>query len=59
MRDLRQWENGGYFLLRPEIFDYLQEGEDLVEDVLMRRLVPQRQVLAFPYKGYWSPADTV
>ena len=59
VRDLRQWENGGYFLLRPEIFDYLNEGEDLVEDALMRRLVPRGQVLAFPYKGYWSPADTV
>ena len=34
MRDLRQWENGGYFVLRPEIFDYLNEGEDLVEDAL-------------------------
>ena len=32
VRDLRQWENGGYFVLRPEIFDYLNEGEDLVED---------------------------
>ena len=59
MRDLRQWENGGYFLLRPEIFDHLSEGEDLVEDAIMRRLVPQRRVLAYPYKGYWSPADTV
>jgi glucose-1-phosphate cytidylyltransferase len=59
MQDLRQWENGGYFVLRPEIFDYLHEGEDLVEDALMRRLVPQRRVLAYPYKGYWSPADTV
>jgi len=59
MRDLRQWENGGYFVLRPEIFDYLEEGEDLVEDAIMRRLVPQRRVLAYPYKGYWSPADTV
>jgi glucose-1-phosphate cytidylyltransferase len=59
MRDLRQWENGGYFLLRPAIFDHLLEGEDLVEDAIMRRLVPQRQVLAYPYKGYWSPADTV
>ena len=59
MRDLRQWENGGYFLLRPEIFDYLNEGEDLVEDAIMRRLVPQGRVLAYPYKGYWSPADTV
>src|SRR5512146_793220 len=35
MRDLRQWENGGYFVLRPEIFDHLQEGDDLVEDVLV------------------------
>jgi len=59
MRDLRQWENGGYFVLRREIFDYLQEDEDLVEDAIMRRLVPQRRVLAYPYKGYWSPADTV
>ena len=58
VRDLRQWENGGYFVLRPEIFDYLNEGEDLVEDALVR-LVPQRRVLAYPYKGYWSPADTV
>ena len=36
MRDLRQWENGGYFVLRPEIFDHLNEGEDLVEDALAR-----------------------
>jgi len=58
VRDLRQWENGGYFLLRPEIFDVLHEGEDLVEDALPR-LIAQRRVLAYPYKGYWSPADTV
>ena len=36
VRELRQWENGGYFTLRPEIFDYLDEGEDLVEDALVR-----------------------
>ena len=36
VRDLRQWENGGYFVLRPQIFDYLNEGEDLVEDALPR-----------------------
>ena len=58
MKDLRQWENGGYFVFRPEIFDHLNEGEDLVEDAIVR-LVPQRRVLAYPYKGYWSPADTV
>jgi glucose-1-phosphate cytidylyltransferase len=58
MQDLRQWENGGYFLFRQEIFDHLNEGEDLVDDALVR-LVPRGRVLAFPYKGYWSPADTV
>ena len=58
VRDLLQWENGGYFVLRPEIFDHLKEGEDLVEDAIIR-LVAQQRVLAYPYKGYWSPADTV
>jgi glucose-1-phosphate cytidylyltransferase len=58
MQDLRQWENGGYFIFRPEIYQNLNEGEDLVEDALVR-LVPQGRVLAYPYKGYWSPADTV
>ena len=58
MRDLRHWENGGYFLFRQEIFDELNEDEDLVEDALVR-LVRRGQVMAYPYKGYWSPADTV
>jgi len=58
MQDLRQWENGGYFVLRPEIFDHLNEGEDLVEDAIVR-LVSRGRVLAYPYKGYYTPADTV
>ncbi len=58
VRDLRQWENGGYFVVRPEIFNHLYENEDLVEDAIVR-LVAQGRVLAYPHKGYWSPADTV
>jgi glucose-1-phosphate cytidylyltransferase len=58
MRDLRHWENGGYFVFRQEIFDELEEDEDLVEDALVR-LVRRGRVIAYPYKGYWSPADTV
>jgi glucose-1-phosphate cytidylyltransferase len=58
VRELRQWENGGYFVLRQEIFDHLDEGEDLVGDAIPR-LIQKRKVLAYPYKGYWSPADTV
>lgn len=58
MRELRQWENGGYFVLRPEIFDHLGEGEDLVGDAIPR-LAERGKVLAYPHKGYWSPVDTV
>jgi len=58
VRELRHWENGGYFLLRRGIFDELDENEDLVEDAIVR-LVRKGKVLAYPYKGYWSPADTV
>ena len=45
--DLRLWENGGYFVLRQEIFDVLNEGEDLVADALPR-LVAQGKLLADP-----------
>ena len=58
VRELLQWENGGYFVLRPEIFDYLDEGEDLVGDAIPR-LVQERRVLATPYQGFWMSADTV
>jgi glucose-1-phosphate cytidylyltransferase len=58
VKELEQWENGGYFVLRPGIFDMLGPGEDLVDDALMR-LVSTGKVLAFPHKGFWTAADTV
>jgi glucose-1-phosphate cytidylyltransferase len=58
VRELLQWENGGYFILRQEIFDHLHQNEDLVEDALVR-LIKLEKAIAYPYKGYWSPADTV
>jgi glucose-1-phosphate cytidylyltransferase len=51
-------ENGGYFFMTPEIFDYLHEGEDLVTDALPR-LAAERRVTAYPHRGFWKPTDTV
>ncbi|RZS89946.1 glucose-1-phosphate cytidylyltransferase [Motilibacter rhizosphaerae] len=51
-------ENGGYFFFRQEVFDVLDEGEDLVTDALPR-LADRRELLAYPYDGFWMPADTV
>lgn len=58
MRDLLQRENGGYFILRQEIFDRIREGEDLVEDAIAR-LAAQGKVVAYRHGGYWTPAETV
>jgi glucose-1-phosphate cytidylyltransferase len=51
-------ENGGYFVLRREIFDYLEEGEDLVDDAF-GRLVSEGRLIASCYDGFWASADTV
>ena len=57
IRELMQWENGGYFILRPEIFSVLRPGEDLVPHAF-ERLLPERRLLAQRYTGFWRAADT-
>jgi glucose-1-phosphate cytidylyltransferase len=49
--------NGGYFVLRREIFDYIREGDDLVEQVF-HKLIHEEQLLAYKYDGFWAPMDT-
>lgn len=49
--------NGGYFVFRKEIFDYLREGEELVEEPF-RRLIEMRQLAAYRHDGFWMPMDT-
>jgi len=49
--------NGGYFVFRREIFDYLREGEDLVAEPF-RRLTDARKLLAHSYDGFWKNMDT-
>ncbi|HWL14607.1 MAG TPA: sugar phosphate nucleotidyltransferase [Opitutus sp.] len=49
--------NGGYFLFRREIFNYLHEGEELVE-APFRRLIAEEQLLAYCYDGFWACMDT-
>jgi glucose-1-phosphate cytidylyltransferase len=58
LQELPVWENGGYFLLRPAIFDHLPEQSALVEDVFAG-LARQGRMLAYRHRGFWHPADTV
>ena len=49
--------NGGYFLFRREIFNYLHEGEELVEQPFAR-LIAEKQLLSYRHDGFWACMDT-
>ncbi|HET6148175.1 MAG TPA: sugar phosphate nucleotidyltransferase [Polyangia bacterium] len=49
--------NGGFFAFKTEIFNYIREKEDLVLEPF-DRLMAERQLLAYPYDGFWRNMDT-
>ncbi len=53
----RMLVNGGYFVLRDQIWDVLHEGEELVVEPF-ERLVQQRRLTGYPYYGFWRGMDT-
>ena len=64
VRDIRDvtttdtWINAGYFVFRQGIFDYIREGEDLVE-APFHRLIAEDRLVGYPYEGFWAPMDTL
>jgi glucose-1-phosphate cytidylyltransferase len=52
------WINAGYFLFRRQIFDYMNDGEDLVLEPFAR-LIEADQLMAFKYEGFWRSMDTL
>ncbi len=51
------WLNGGFFVLRRQIFDYLNEGEELV-DQPFARLAAKRLLVTHQHRGFWQAMDT-
>jgi glucose-1-phosphate cytidylyltransferase len=51
------WINGGFFVMRREIFKYLHPGEELVREPF-QRLIRERALLAYKYDGFWQCMDT-
>ncbi len=52
------WINGGYFIFRREIFDYIQDGEELVLEPF-NRLIKSGNLMAYKYEGFWRAMDTL
>ena len=51
------WINGGFFVFREEIFDYIEYGEDLVREPF-ERLIAANQLIAYKNPGFWACIDT-
>jgi glucose-1-phosphate cytidylyltransferase len=49
--------NGGYFVFKQEIFDYMRPGEELVLQPF-DRLMEDDELYAYPYEGFWACMDT-
>jgi len=49
--------NGGFFAFRSAIFEYIKDGEELVEQPF-QRLVAQQQLVAYQHDGFWRAMDT-
>ncbi|MGB8768995.1 MAG: sugar phosphate nucleotidyltransferase [Candidatus Korobacteraceae bacterium] len=51
------WINGGFFILRQDIFRYILPGDELVREPF-RRLIEKRALLSYKYNGFWQCMDT-
>lgn len=49
--------NGGYFVFKNTIFDYIKRGEDLVNEPF-QRLIGKQELMAYEFDGFWANMDT-
>jgi glucose-1-phosphate cytidylyltransferase len=52
------WINGGFFVLEPQVFDYI-DGNVLWEKTPVDRLSQENQLVAYRHSGFWKPMDTL
>lgn len=52
------WINGGYFVMSPRVFDYLDGDQTILERQPLERLAREGQLAVFKHEGYWQCMDT-
>ena len=56
-----KWINGGFFVLKPAVFNYLEGNMDdtMWEDGPMEKLAESRQLMAYKHPGFWKCMDAM
>lgn len=52
------WINGGFMVLQPEIFNYLEDDSTIFERKPLETLAAQNQLSAYKHNGFWQCMDT-
>ena len=52
------WINGGFFVFQPQVFDYLDGDDSVLEREAMENLADAGELMAFKHRGFWQPMDT-
>ena len=53
------WINGGFFVLEPEVIDYISDDSTVWEREPMEKLASSGMLAAFRHTGFWHPMDTL
>ena len=53
------WINGGFFVLSPGVFRYIEGDNTLWENEPLKRLAAEGQLSAYLHTGFWQPMDTL
>ena len=53
------WINGGFFVLEPEVFNYLKNDQTIFEGNPIETLAKENNLTAFKHDGFWNPMDTL
>ncbi len=53
------WINGGFFVLEPKVFDYIEDDQTFWEKEPLENLAAEAQLMAFFHEGFWQPMDTL
>lgn len=53
------WINGGYFVLEPQVLDYIADDSTIWERDPLEKLASEAQLSAFRHYGFWHPMDTL
>jgi glucose-1-phosphate cytidylyltransferase len=53
------WINGGFFVLEPGVFDYIEGDESVWEQEPLERLADHGELVAFRHEGFWQCMDTL